>query len=106
MKKIILIGTAVIGFLVSAKPASTVLEEHPKSYTEGVLVKCPHCSHYLPKPSPSLKLTAKERASFAKEAKNHMKVHVELVHGKRKGELEAARERVNAVVAKSSRKPR
>lgn len=104
MKKIILIGTAMIGLLVSAKPASTVWEEHPKSYTEGVLVKCPHCPHYLPKPS--LKLTVKERALYDKEAKKLMKSHVEWVHGKRKAEMEAARARVNAAVAKSSRKSR
>lgn len=92
----------MIGLLVSAKPVSTVWEEHPKSYTEGVLVKCPHCSHYLP--GPKGKLTAKERALFVKESKKLMKGHVEWVHGKRKAELEAARARVNAAVAKSSRK--
>ena len=102
MKKIILIGTAMIGLLVSAKPVSTVWEEHPKSYTEGVLVKCPHCSYYLPRPKG--KLTAKERALFVKESKNLMKWHVDLAHGNRKAELEAARARVNAAVAKSSRK--
>lgn len=102
MKKIILIGTAMIGLLVSAKPASTVWEEHPKSYTKGVLVKCPYCSHSLPKPA--LKLTAKELASFAKKSKELMQAHINWAHENNGAGLKASKSRVNAAVAKSSRK--
>ncbi len=103
MKKIVLVAVvALTGMLVHAKPVSTKWETHPKSYTTGVLVRCPHCSHYLPKPTGNL--TAKEWAMFEREAKKHMKSHVDRVHGSRRAELKASRDRVAALVAKSSRK--